>query len=103
MSKKASIKLARQLEKVKKAIKDEIVLFANKYGSNYVLDMSDRQPYKSVTIGRCSYQIDCVRIDWWNDDWRISIDSHGLNYYCTESEQLIELLQAVEESFQQAA
>lgn len=98
----ASVKLARQLDKIDRAIKDEIVLLVDKHGSNHVLEMPDGQPYQSVDIGGYSYDIDTVRVGWWNTDYCISIDSHGLNYSCSESEELLDVLRAIEEAFKAA-
>lgn len=95
----ASVKLARQLDKIDRAIKDEIVLLVDKHGSNHVLEMPDGQPYQSVDIGGYSYDIDTVRVGWWKTDYRISIDSHGLNYSCSETEELLDVLRAIEEAF----
>ena len=100
---KASSKFARRLDKIDRAIKDEIVLYVQDHGSGDVLKMPDGQPYKSVAIGNYSYDIDNVRVGWWNTDYRISIDSHGLNYSVSESSELLELLQALEETFNEAA
>lgn len=100
---KESVKFSRQLDKINKAIKAEIAWYVSRYGKDYVLDMPNGKSYKSVNIYGCSYNIDNVRAEWWNTDLRISIDSHGLNYSCSETAELLELLQALEETFNEAA
>ena len=100
MKKATSEKLAYKLDKLVRAIKDEIVWYVNKYGErDGELAIPAGKTRKSVTINGYSYTVDCVRTGWYNTDYTVSIDSDGLNYSCATADELMELLQILEETF----
>jgi hypothetical protein len=97
--KKKSQKLTTKLDSLCRSIKNEIVSIVNEYGGYGALVMPNIHPKKSVTLSGYTYDIDRVIIGWEGTDYTITIKSNGLGYPCNTAEGLIELLQALEETF----